>query len=132
MRKIDTLVAIAAVAIWCSSAVAADATGTAETESWNRLLQTHGVAGGLDYEGLSTERASLDVFLDWVAEADVAAMDDAESLAFWINAYNAVVALFVLERYPAIDSVRDRRSHLSGRRPCDDPRRGRERGSRQR
>ena len=107
MRKIDTVWAAAAVAVCCSSVGRDAAAGVDEAELWNGLLEAHAVNGGLDYEGLAADRATLDAYLASVAGADVSAMGDGERLAFWINAYNAGVARFVLERYPGIVSVRD-------------------------
>jgi len=88
------------------SALAA-APGSDAVEIWDELLATHGREGGLDYEGLARDREKLDLYLDSVAKSDPAAMSPERRLAFWINAYNAVVARYVLDRYPGLESVRD-------------------------
>ncbi|MCZ6508407.1 MAG: DUF547 domain-containing protein [Acidobacteria bacterium] len=92
----------------CLSAVPEAAIATADrTDLWDDLLRAHVRDGGIDYAALASEKDVLDAYLESVATADVEEMDDANRLAFWINAYNAGVAGFVLERYPAIGSVRD-------------------------
>ena len=64
--------------------------------------------GLVDYSGLQRRgRADLEAFMTAVAEAEPDKLaTDAEKVAFWINAYNAVVLWQVVERYP-IDSVQD-------------------------
>jgi len=81
--------------------------GHDDVEIWNSLLAQHGLDGGLDYAGLAGNEAELDRYLATVATADPEAMAESRRLSFWINAYNAVVAKLVLERYPEITSVRD-------------------------
>lgn len=76
------------------------------TAAWNRALRRHGREGGLDYAGLAADRADLDAFLASLAGVRPEVLSENERLALWINAYNAVVAHFVLERYPGIESVR--------------------------
>ena len=76
---------------------------------WQQVLAAYVDDEGLvDYAGLK-ERGSDDLkaFMDTLAQTDPAAFStDAERMAFWINAYNAVVVWQAVERYP-IDSVRD-------------------------
>ncbi len=92
----------------CAPAVPASAVdGLDDTAIWHELLTTHGLDGGLDYGALSQDVTQLDRYLETVAVANPALMDENRRLAFWINAYNAVVAKFVLERYPGLGSVRD-------------------------
>lgn len=83
------------------------ATGpTGPTAAWDRVLATHVVDGGVDYAALKRDRAGLDAYLSHLRKTDPAALPRDERLAFWINAYNAVVVHFVLQRYPGIESVR--------------------------
>lgn len=77
--------------------------------AWERVLANYVDAEGLvDYAGLKAR--GMDDFREFMrvlAETDPAALGgEQEQLAFWINAYNAVVVWQVVERYP-IDSVRD-------------------------
>jgi len=77
------------------------------TEYWAKVLERHRIDGGVDYAALREARGDLDVFLSLVAIARPANANREEAMAFWINAYNAVVLEFVLERYPGIRSVMD-------------------------
>lgn len=77
-----------------------------DTTSWKRALDRYAREGGLDYAGLASDRTDLDTFLIALEVATPAAWGAAEQMAFWSNAYNAVVADFVLELYPDIESVK--------------------------
>ncbi len=88
-----------------SEAVAAD--GTLDYAPWGRVLAAHARDGGVDYAALQADRADLDRFLAALESATPTSWTAAEQLAFWSNAYNAVVVEFVLERYPEIESVKD-------------------------
>ncbi len=76
---------------------------------WARVLAGYVDDEGLvDYAGLkATGYADLKAFMAAIADTDPASFaSDAERMAFWINAYNAVVMWQVVERYP-LESVRD-------------------------
>jgi hypothetical protein len=79
------------------------------TEAWDRLVAAYvDDEGMVDYAGLQgAGRDEFESFMQLLAAADPTRLaSEAERIAFWINAYNAVVAWQVVERYP-IDSVRD-------------------------
>lgn len=80
--------------------------GRPATAAWDRALKAHARDGGLDYEGLKADRGDLDAYLASLETVDPEALSEPERLALWINAYNAVVASFVLDRYPGIESVK--------------------------
>lgn len=106
MRRFAFLALAVLIAVGCSSEAPLEATeGAAKTALWDGLLRRYGIDGGLDYEGLAGERPVLDEYLDSVAATDLAALGEKQRLAFWLNAYNAGVARFVLERYPGLESV---------------------------
>ena len=76
---------------------------------WARVLSTYVDGEGLvDYAALRDRGIDdLRAFMDAIAEVDPGALEsDPERMAFWINAYNAIVVWQVVERYP-IESVRD-------------------------
>jgi hypothetical protein len=100
-------VVIALSGLGAASGPASAREGWDDTGLWGDLLAAHGRDGGLDYEGLAADSPRLDQYLQSVSAADSAAMERDRQLAFWINAYNAVVARFVLDRYPGISSVRE-------------------------
>ncbi len=77
-----------------------------DTAAWDRALHRHGRDGGVDYAALKADRGDLEAFLGSLAAVDPESLSRDDRLAFWINAYNAVVVHFVLERYPGIESVK--------------------------
>jgi len=74
---------------------------------WGRVLEQYHSEGGLDYEGLQRGRQDLDSFLDSLKTAAPDDLGIGDQIAFWINAYNAVVVQHVLELYPELESVQD-------------------------
>ena len=86
-------------------AVAA-AGGAIDYAPWARTLAGYHHEGGLDYAALAADRGDLDQFLEAIGDARPGEWSAAQQVAFWSNAYNAVVAHLVLVRYPGLDSVR--------------------------
>ena len=89
--------------------VSSAAVETSLHDPWASVLATYmDDAGLVDYAGLQTEgRDELQLFIDSIADFDVGSLEtDAEKIAFWINAYNAMTVWQVVERYP-LESVRD-------------------------
>ena len=74
---------------------------------WARALAGHQHEGGVDYASLKNDRSDLDSYLKGLSIAQPQRWDQTERIAFWSNAYNAVVLYHVLERYPEIRSVKD-------------------------
>lgn len=109
MRRISAL----AMTLFCSlpwTAAALDGAPPAPTSgpdvrAWARVLEKYAKDGGVDYAGLRKDRADLDAFLASVAAADPASWSPAEKAAFWINAYNAQVLYYRLDRAPDLESV---------------------------
>jgi hypothetical protein len=89
------------------SAAASSSGASGPTAAWDRVLRAHGKQGGLDYAAVEADRSDLDAFLEHVSETDPSSLSEADRLAFWINAYNAITVGRVLDRYPGIESVRD-------------------------
>jgi hypothetical protein len=77
-----------------------------EREAWTRVLSDFARDGGMDYAGLQARPEDLEAFLDSLAAVRPETLDADEALAFWSNAYNAVVLRHVLDRYPEIESVK--------------------------
>jgi hypothetical protein len=79
---------------------------------WDRILKQYvnGI-GEVDYAALKKDRAGLDTYIDRIAEASPESRKDdfptrADELAYWLNAYNALVMRGVIDGYPT-RSVRD-------------------------
>jgi hypothetical protein len=56
--------------------------------------------GFVYYRALKSDRARLDRYVKAIADADVAGRTRDEQIAFWINAYNAIVLKTVIDHYP--------------------------------
>ena len=59
--------------------------------------------GLINYAGWKADRAGLDTYLESIARVEYVALrtrPDAEQLAFWFNAYNAITIKYILENYP--------------------------------
>ena len=80
---------------------------------WDTLLRHDVEQGRVDYEGLKSERDTLDRYVASLAQANPASWSRQDQLAFWINAYNAVVVQAVLDRYP-LKSVRQIKGFFDG------------------
>ncbi len=76
------------------------------TEPWRRVLEAFQNQGGLDYKALQDSRDDLDLYLDSLSNVRPGDWSKEDQIAFWCNAYNAVVAFHVLELYPDISSVK--------------------------
>jgi len=70
------------------------------------LLGSHVSAAGVDYAGLAASSGGLDAYVTRLAGADVAALGQADAMAFWINAYNALTLQLVVANQP-LASIRD-------------------------
>ncbi len=88
-----------------SSGEAGAATG--DVEAWGRVLAAYERDGGVDYAALAADRSDLDRYLASLPAVRPELGSRQQQIAFWSNAYNAVVLHHVLEYYPGIDSVRD-------------------------
>ncbi len=75
-------------------------------EPWRRVLEDYQNQGGLDYNALLESRDDLDAYLDTLSLARPGEWAVEDQMAFWCNAYNAVVVHQVLELYPDITSVK--------------------------
>ncbi|MBI2189860.1 MAG: DUF547 domain-containing protein [Acidobacteria bacterium] len=81
-------------------------------EAWDRVLQQHVTPAGLvDYRALKQQPGDLERYvatLEAHSPDNAPAMfpTDAHRLAYWINAYNALIVKRVVDHYP-IASIRD-------------------------
>jgi len=108
------VIRVGLVALSLSIAPGAPAAGgatTAQTASTplDRVLDTYVREGHVYYRALQSERKLLDAYvraLDLPA-ALVAAWPKAKPLAFWVNAYNALVLQTVIDKYPITGKAED-------------------------
>ena len=90
------------------------APGGTERAAWGRVLSSFVHDGGVDYAGLQARPEDLESFLASLAAARPETLDPSQALAFWCNAYNAVVLRHVLDRYPGIESVKEEDGFFNG------------------
>ena len=69
-------------------------------ELFNQVLQEYVVENLVDYTNLKKNPKKLEDYLDILASADPNQMSFYEQMAFWINAYNALIIKGVIDHYP--------------------------------
>jgi hypothetical protein len=72
----------------------------ARRKSYDELLDLNVRDGLVYYRALRGERARLDAYVNSIANGPVDAAPRDEQIAFWINAYNALVLKTVVDHYP--------------------------------
>jgi hypothetical protein len=87
----------AAVAAPRAQEPAADA---ARRKVFDQLLDLYVRNGDVYYRALKSDRGKLDGYINQIAAAPVEKLSREEQIAFWINAYNAVVLRTVIDHYP--------------------------------
>ena len=76
--------------------------------AFDSLLQQVVRGSRVDYQKLARKPSALLAYVDDLSRADVSSLTHrSDSLAFFINAYNANTLLLVLNRFPEIESVLD-------------------------
>jgi hypothetical protein len=72
----------------------------ARRKTYDQLLDLYVRNGDVYYRALKTERGKLDGFVNFQAATAVDKLSRDEQLAFWLNAYNALVLKTVVDHYP--------------------------------
>ena len=75
---------------------------------WDALLKTHvSKLGTVNYKGFKTDQAKLTAYLlDLESNVPSAAWSKNETMAYWINAYNAYTVQLMVKNYP-LKSIMD-------------------------
>lgn len=77
--------------------------------AFDALLRAHVKDGLVDYEALKKDPSRLKAYAADIADVPavtLAAWPDEDKIAFWINAYNALTLVSIVEKYP-VKSIRD-------------------------
>ena len=74
--------------------------------AFDAILRARVSFSGVDYAGLKADAGGLDGYLQALAGAEGPGATDAERMAFWINAYNALTLDLIIDNYP-LASIRD-------------------------
>src|SRR3954469_8137812 len=72
----------------------------ARTRSFDQLLDLYVRNGDVYYRAIKSERGKLDSYVAQLASVPVERLPRDEQVAFWLNAYNAIVLRTVAEHYP--------------------------------
>jgi len=73
---------------------------SARRKSFDQLLDLYVRNGDVYYRALKSDRSKLDGYVNLLATAAVANAPRDEQIAFWLNAYNALVLRTVIDHYP--------------------------------
>ena len=72
----------------------------ARTGTFDQLLELYVRNGDVYYRAIKSERARVDGYTGQLATASIDKLSREEQLAFWLNAYNALVLRTVADHYP--------------------------------
>jgi hypothetical protein len=93
-----------ACALICGCLVAAplaqESSEAARTKTFDSLLDLYVRNGDVYYRAIRSERAKLDSYVNQLATASIDKLSRDEQLAFWLNAYDALVLRTVADHYP--------------------------------
>jgi hypothetical protein len=95
-------ISLALAMVWAVAPAAAqeDPAGEARRKTFDGFLDLYVRDGYVYYRALKGERSRFDTYVTSLAEAQVDALSRDEQLAFWLNAYNALVLRTVIDHYP--------------------------------
>ncbi len=79
---------------------AQESTVAARSQMLDRLLDLYVRNGDVYYRAIKSERATLDSYVNLIATTSVDTLSREEQMAFWMNAYNALVLRTVVDHYP--------------------------------
>lgn len=82
------------------SPFAQDASEVARSKTFDQLLDLYVRNGDVYYRAIKSERGKLDGYVSQLATAPVDKLSRDDQLAFWLNAYNALVLRTVVDHYP--------------------------------
>ena len=79
----------------------------ARRKAFDELLDLDVRDGMVYYRALKAERSRLDGYIGSLAMVPIESSPREEQIAFWINAYNAVVLQTVIDHYPVVQRTHD-------------------------
>jgi hypothetical protein len=99
MRTVIIAVVLAACVM--VTPTAQDSLGdAARRKTFDQLLDLYVRGGDVYYRALKSDRAKLDGYVNLIAAAPVDKLSREEQMAFWLNAYDALVLRTVIDHYP--------------------------------
>jgi len=101
MWKTVALPAIVAFAVCASGAPHVRAQASDQRrKTYDEILDTFVRDGLVYYRALKTERGRFDAYVASLGAVDADKLPREEQIAFWLNAYNAIVLATVIDHYP--------------------------------
>jgi len=94
------LCALALLCVAVATPRAQESAEAARTRTFDQLLDLYVRNGDVYYRAIKSERAKLDAFVSQLASASIDGFSRDEQLAFWLNAYDALVLKTVADHYP--------------------------------
>jgi uncharacterized protein DUF547 len=82
------------------AAPSAQESGPPRGSALDQILDLYVRDGYVYYRALRSDRAKLDAYVNQLSTADAAKLSREQQIAFWLNAYNALVLRTVIDRYP--------------------------------
>ena len=79
----------------------------ARQKAYDELLDLNVRDGLVYYRALKGQRARLDAYISGLASATIDSAPREEQIAFWLNAYNALVLQTVIDHYPITQRTRE-------------------------
>jgi hypothetical protein len=102
-RRLSAVVIASCLLVLCGSLPSAGQDArpdAARRKTYDELLDLNVRDGLVYYRALRAERGRLDAYLNSLAGASIDTAPRAEQIAFWLNAYNALVLKTVVDHYP--------------------------------
>lgn len=99
MRRVLMLVVVCAALIAATHAQEPPGVGV-PSRSFDQVLDLNVRDGFVYYRALKAGRAPLDAYINLLSTASVERLSRDEQVAFWLNAYNALVLRTVIDHYP--------------------------------
>jgi len=100
MKHVLMTVACASTLLLAAPRPSASSGQTPERQPFDTILDTYVRDGMVYYRALKSDRGKLDTYVNSLAEVNVAQRPREAQIAFWLNAYDAVVLRTVVEHYP--------------------------------
>jgi hypothetical protein len=96
------LACVLSVAFLAAPAAQQNQADAARRQAFDQILDTYVRDGFVYYRALKAGRGKLDGIVRQLGTVDVARLTRDEQIAFWLNAYNAIVLRTVIDHYPIV------------------------------
>ncbi len=100
LRSLRSSVVVLAFLVVATPAAQESLADAARRKTFDQILDLYVRGGDVYYRAIKAERAKLDGYVNLLATTSVAKLSRDEQLAFWLNAYDALVLRTVADHYP--------------------------------